>query len=271
MGLRRIFAARAEEEKVKDIEGHEAADDSVYLATSLTSLHRQYIIGAGWSEVLAEVLIQAEAPYRIDGYDTIVLCAPLWVRTAPPPLDPEGKSIKKPKPAHALAPPAQPPMGSEPPPPLPSQPEPPSPTLARGIGVAGATMAGIGGLLMILGSLLPWLVAVNVVRGAARIDELQGDNGSFILILGAATLLVAVARLAWRRTPEIVRRSSIATGIAAGLVTTANYLSIRGGAAELATRPGRNVTLVGTGFWAILAGATLAIAGGLLSSNDPER
>jgi hypothetical protein len=188
MGLRRIFAARAEEEAVKDIEGHEAADGSVFLATRLTSLHRRYIIGAGWVEVLAEVLVQTELPFKIDGYDAIVLGAPLWVRTAPPPLGSDGNSITKPKPVDKEPLPTQSPLGDRPR--LPYQPEARSVAMARPIGVAGATLAGIGGLLMIFGSFLPWLVAVRLARGPVSTKALQGDNRSLILVLAWQPCLV---------------------------------------------------------------------------------
>jgi hypothetical protein len=141
---------------------------------------------------------------------------------------------------------------------------------ARGADVAGATMAGVGGLLIILGSVLPWFIAVDPVLGVSSVNGMRGGDGLLTLAFGAATLLVAVMRLVRTRTSAIVQRFSIASGIGTRFVAAANYVSIQRQATDLVARSDVGIALVGTGIWALLAGALLAVAGGVLGPHVAE-
>jgi hypothetical protein len=67
-----------------------------------------------------------------------------------------------------------------------------------------------------------------------------------------------------------VQRFSIASGIGTGFVAAANYVSIQRQATDLVARSDVGIALVGTGIWALLAGALLAVAGGVLGPHVAE-
>ena len=75
---------------------------------------------------------------------------------------------------------AQPPQS---PPPAAQPPESPPPAgLVRNQIVPGATMIGLGGLLIVLGSFLPWLTATAPFVGTISRNGMEGGDGIITLI-----------------------------------------------------------------------------------------
>jgi hypothetical protein len=64
--------------------------------------------------------------------------------------------------------------------------------------------------------------------------------------------------------------SSTPSAIGTGFVAAANYVSIQRQATDLVARSDVGIALVGTGIWALLAGALLAVAGGVLGPHVAE-
>jgi hypothetical protein len=63
---------------------------------------------------------------------------------------------------------------------------------------------------------------------------------------------------------------STLSAIGTGFVAAANYVSIQRQATDLVARSDVGIALVGTGIWALLAGALLAVAGGVLGPHVAE-
>lgn len=169
--------------------------------------------------------------------------------------------------------------------PAPPQGEQPSTTpslpsgLMRNPVVPGAIMAGLGGLLIVLGSFLPWLTATAPFIGTVNVNGMQdGGDGVITLVLGVITILIAATQLAATKMPALLWRSSIITGVITGAVAIYDFNSVQQRITELKTMakaPGELsfdipvVASVGTGIWALFVGAALAILGGILVRKIP--
>jgi hypothetical protein len=79
--------------------------------------------------------------------------------------------------------------------PQPPPPPPPAPSgLMRNPVVPGATMALLGGVLIVLGSFLPWLTATAPLVGTISRNGMEGGDGIITLILGVVTILIGVTQ-----------------------------------------------------------------------------
>jgi hypothetical protein len=90
--------------------------------------------------------------------------------------------------------------------------------------VPGATMTVLGGLLIVLGSVLPWLSFTAPFVGTITKNGMEGGDGIITLILGVVTILIGVTQFTATRLPVVMHRSSIATGVITGVVATYDYL-----------------------------------------------
>lgn len=242
-GLRKIFAARAEDEAVKDLTNlrhDEQTENPISTALRMTLLGERYIFDQGPREVFAEILVAGPASPNEHGYDTVILGAPLWIRHAP------ARLVR-----------TEHPVSTEP------QTNQLTITRAQIVEVAGAVIAGIGGLLAILGSLLSWRITVNSVIGVSSAAGVSGGDGKLTFLMGAVTVLIAATRLAWPRTPNAIKVSPIACGVFIGVVAAANLWSIH--STEAVSDSAASVTTAGPGLWMLSAGAILAVVGGILS------
>lgn len=265
MGLRQVFAMRADDEEVKNVQDWESMEDPVDTAMRYTELPPRDILDEGWKEVLAEVLVTKTVERQIDGYDAVLLAAPLWVRSAPAlRVKQDGAEERKPEAAKTS------PDRARRSPATSTMLEPsrsgfvasPLATMDQTIEVAGAIMAGVGGLLIVIGSLLPWLITVDPVARMNNATGLRAGYGLLTLISGVVTVLIAVMRLNWGGMPEIVRRLSIASGMFVGLVAAANYMNMQRQAITMVASDS-SVTIVGPGLWILLVGAVFAVLGGV--------
>lgn len=155
---------------------------------------------------------------------------------------------------------------AQPPPPPPSPPA----RLVRNPVVPGATMTGLGGLLIILGSFLPWLTATAPFVGTITRNGMEGGDGIITLILGVITILIGVSQLTATRLPTLLQRSSIATGVITGIVAAFNYLEVQRRIEDANEQTELVAASVGSGIWTLVVGAVLAIVGGVLLRNVPK-
>jgi hypothetical protein len=156
---------------------------------------------------------------------------------------------------------------------------PPSSGLMRNPVVPGAIMTGLGGLLIVFGSFLPWLTATAPLIGTVNVSGMQGGgDGVFTLVLGVLTILIGVTRLTATNMPALLWRSSIVTGVITGAVAIYGYISVQERITEMKTAAKAAGDLpfdipvianVGTGIWALFVGAALAILGGVLIRKTP--
>jgi hypothetical protein len=170
---------------------------------------------------------------------------PTWQPTAQPPESP---------PAAAQPPESPPPAG-----------------LVRNQMVPGATMIGLGGLLIVLGSFLPWLTATAPFVGTISRNGMEGGDGIITLILGVVvTILIGVSQLTATRMPALLQRSSIVTGVITGAVAIYDYVEVQRRIEDVKEQSELISASVGAGIWTLIVGAILAIVGGVVVRNVPK-
>jgi hypothetical protein len=150
-------------------------------------------------------------------------------------------------------------------------PSPPPPTgLVRNQIVPGATMIGLGGLLIVLGSFLPWLTATAPFVWTISRNGMEGGDGIITLILGVVTILIGVSQLTATRLPSLLQRSSIATGVITGVVAIYDYVDVQRRIEDVKEQTDLVSASVGAGIWTLIVGAILAIVGGMVVRNLPK-
>ena len=117
-------------------------------------------------------------------------------------------------------------------------------------------MTVLGGLLIVVGSFLPWLTLDSAFSiPPITYNGIERGDGIFTLLLGVITILIGVSQVTARRLPGMALRSSIATGVIAGMVAIYDYLDEPRHETEVAV-------FARSGIWILILGAILAIVGG---------
>ncbi|HTG47792.1 MAG TPA: hypothetical protein VK646_09075 [Actinomycetota bacterium] len=134
-------------------------------------------------------------------------------------------------------------------------------TGAAGRATTGPSLVVAGGVLVVVGALLPWITASGPMRSVS-INGLDAGGWAFLLLGG-----FALARGASMRWPDRVP-IRLGTPLIGG-VLLAGLLVMRWGAIQDAvnsarTLPGVTASL-GVGLWATIAGIAAILAGGLLA------
>jgi hypothetical protein len=140
-----------------------------------------------------------------------------------------------------------------------------------GSGVTGAVLVILGGLLIAIGSFLPWLTATAPFVGTISRSGLEGGgDGIFTLVAGVLTIAVGVGRLTLSTMPGPLQGSAVLTGLIAGGVMAANYSDLGGRVDRFSAQSGNVGTAgIGVGFWTIIVGAAFAVIGGLAIRRRP--
>lgn len=117
-----------------------------------------------------------------------------------------------------------------------------------------------GGLIMAVGSFLPWITVTAPFVGRLTKSGMEGGDGIITLILGVVTVLIGLARLTNRPLPPLVQRSPIVTSIAAAVVVGLNWKDVSDRAASVG-KLGRGFASasVGAGLWTIAVGCGIAL------------
>jgi hypothetical protein len=147
---------------------------------------------------------------------------------------------------------------------------PPPAGLVRNQIVPGATMIGLGGLLIVLGSFLPWLTATAPFVGTISRNGMEGGDGIITLILGVVTILIGVSQLTATRLPALLQRSSIVTGVITGAVAIYDYVDVQRRIEDVKEQTELVSASVGAGIWTLIVGAILAIVGGVVVRMCPS-
>jgi len=99
-------------------------------------------------------------------------------------------------------------------------------------GPVGAWFAIIAGVLLTISAFLPWLSASSSLASISRSGFQLGANDGFsadgviALALGVVTVGIGIARLTNSRMPRWLTRSTIVTGIGAGLLFASDIGSV---------------------------------------------
>jgi hypothetical protein len=139
---------------------------------------------------------------------------------------------------------------------------------------AGAWLALAGGLLMAVGSFLPWLQATVFVTTITRNGMQMGDNmgfsadGVITLVLGVITCVIGLSRLLHFSMPRFLYSSTVITGLIAGAITIYDATQVHKFVASIGNN---SVTAsMGYGLWVLLIGCALAILGGFVVRFAPK-
>lgn len=134
---------------------------------------------------------------------------------------------------------------------------------------AGAWLAIIGGLIIAISSLLPWVTAsvftVTLNRNGFQLgnDNSFSVDGVICIILGVVTVLIGIVRLTNSASPRFIQRSAIVTGIGAGLVYANRYGDLQNFVKGLNAKPDVTAS-VAYGFWLLAVGAAITFVSGLI-------
>ena len=144
---------------------------------------------------------------------------------------------------------------------------------------AGAWAAIAGGVLMAVSAFLPWVTAhalfVSIDRNAFQLGNQDGFSADGPVLLGLAvlTILVGITRLLGTSMPRYLQRSSIVTGIGAGVVVINRAPSIHDQTQHL-NRLGDGLVSasIGYGLWVAAVAGVIAVVGGLIlrSNHGPQ-
>lgn len=125
---------------------------------------------------------------------------------------------------------------------------------------AGALIAAIGGTLLIVGALLPW-ITVRTGFGSVSISGVdEGGDGIFMIVIGVLTLAVSGGDLLNLELPNFSRVLVLILGFVAGVILLIDYSNISeriGGADNAFVSAG-----LGAGFIVCAIGAVITFLGG---------
>jgi hypothetical protein len=139
--------------------------------------------------------------------------------------------------------------------------------LARGTtAITGAVMILLGGLLMVLGSFLPWLHAAAPIVGDLSRNGMDED-GVWTLIGGVVAILIGVAHLTGSKMPSFLQSSAIVLGlIYGGWAIYAAVSSVQPRVDAFLQRAGElgGDAGIGMGLYAVGVGALSCLLGGIV-------
>jgi hypothetical protein len=147
----------------------------------------------------------------------------------------------------------------------------PAPLIVGSQAVAGAVLVVIAGLLIVLGSFLPWITLRAAFVGTVSRSGMEGGDGIGTLLLGVVTVVIGVARLASARLPRFVQRSSIVTGGVTFLIAAIDYADAASRVRAASSRLSEvGAASVGPGLWTLFLGAIIAVVGGFVLLNRSD-
>lgn len=144
----------------------------------------------------------------------------------------------------------------------------------------GAYLAVIAGVVMSVGSFLPWITAhvglVSLNRNAYQLGNDYGFSidGVIVLVMGVITVAIGISRYTRFWIPRWIQRSSIVTGLVGGLVALGDISSIDDLAHKVESASSSLVTVtagVGYGLPITVVGAGLAIIAGFVLRNPSSQ
>lgn len=191
----------------------------------------------------------------------------------PPPRQPQQGQYPPPQYAqqppqdHAQQPPQEPQRSAQPPP----QYAPPAAAGRAGADRGGlfAILTAVGGLLVGVGSFLPWATISSAFTGDLTVSGTAAD-GKITLVIGIAILLVAALRMLRPSTPALVQRLSILFGAVVVVVGIMDVINVSTVSTEVGGQSIASVS-VGFGLYVVIVGGLLAVVGGLVVNRASAR
>jgi hypothetical protein len=120
----------------------------------------------------------------------------------------------------------------------------------------------LGGLLVAVGSFLPWVTATAPFIGSISRSGMDGGDGVITLVLGAAAAVLGLMFAGGLRLskggPILIILCAVAAGVVAGL----DYSDVQGRVQVAEAASSLVSASVGAGLWSIFVGAVMTGIGG---------
>lgn len=135
----------------------------------------------------------------------------------------------------------------------------------RGTVISGV-LASVGGLLVLFGSLGPWLTVSSGLSSAARPGIAQFEGQAILALSVVALLLIARSAAGHPKTAILATAAFVFAGIIASFDLNQSLQRVADQASE-----DNSVVFVGWGIYAILAGSVLGFFGSLWQSRQEAK
>jgi hypothetical protein len=123
----------------------------------------------------------------------------------------------------------------------------------------------LGGLLVVVGSFMPWLTVAAAFVGTISYSGVEGGkDGVITLIIGVLAVTVGAVRLLSQRVPRVVQHISAALGVLVLAIGFYDLEEVRQRVAGFSTEP-YGTAFTGPGLYAVIVGGGLITIGGLVS------
>lgn len=131
----------------------------------------------------------------------------------------------------------------------------------------GAIVAVLGGLLVAVGSFLPWVTAASGL-GTVSKSGMEGGDGTITLVLGIAIIILALAPMMGVKASSVTAVLLILAAAGAGFIGFVNMKDVQERVASVTSE--YVSASVGAGLWALLIGAVVAFLGGIAIGYKPK-
>ena len=124
-----------------------------------------------------------------------------------------------------------------------------------------------GGIIVIVGSFLPWLTATAAFVGTINRNGIDGGgDGIFTAIAGGLLALGGVARAMRSGSPRMARILGVISSAVAGIIAVVDIGNVNSKVADLTSNSSAVIATVGTGLYAVIVGAVVGLLFSFLAS-----
>lgn len=148
---------------------------------------------------------------------------------------------------------------------VPPQRRPAAATLDAGGRVKGAAaLAVVGGLIAIVGSMLPWISATSGFGSLSK-SGLEGGDGVIALVIGALAIVTGVCAVAGWTFPRLLQGSAVVQGAVLLAIAAFDYVDVQHRIKSVDAAGNGFVTAsTGAGLWALFVAGALVLAAGII-------
>jgi hypothetical protein len=136
--------------------------------------------------------------------------------------------------------------------------------------IAGVAMIGLGGVLLIIATLMPWITATAGFVSLSRSGLGFSSDAIIILILGVLMLVMAIVRFTNTAMPRFLQNSPIVTGVVCGGLGIYDYIQVSNRVKDAQAASSLVSASVGAGLYLVFVGAGLAVVGGIVLRSATE-
>jgi len=124
-----------------------------------------------------------------------------------------------------------------------------------------------GGIVVIVGSFMPWLTATAAFVGTISRSGIDGGgDGIFTAIAGGLLALGGVARAMRSGSPRTARVLGVLSSVVAALIGVMDIGNVNSKVADLTSSSTAVIATVGTGLYVVILGAAIGLLFSFLTS-----